>query len=87
MSFYECYEQCPYYEVGHLREEERLPGCYETLVEPPTCKAGGGPYRDTWAGKPCPWLRGKMEINMSDVRIDLRPSVGNLSEAARTLKA
>ena len=65
MSINECYEQCPYYEAEYSWEEERSFGCYETMTELPTCKAGSEPYQDTWAGKPCPWLCGKMEINTS----------------------
>lgn len=49
----ECYRECPYYEDEHSWEEERSPGCYETVGEPPTCKYGSEPYRDTWEGSDC----------------------------------
>lgn len=50
----ECFEGCPFYDGEYTWEEERAPGCYETLYEPPTCKCGGEPYSYTAPGWTCP---------------------------------
>lgn len=53
MCCLKCYRECSYYEDEYSWEEERSPGCNETMTEPPTCKYGDEPYRDTWDGADC----------------------------------
>ena len=54
MNATKCYMECPWYESEYTYEEERAPGCYETVGEPPTCRYGSEPYSDTAPGWTCP---------------------------------
>lgn len=49
-----CYAECQWYEDEYTYEEQRAPGHYEAVCEPPTCKYDGEPYMDTAPGWACP---------------------------------